>query len=1774
MVNLNIEYLPSINFSLINNRIAICQSVEICNNETYDLKDLIIECRGDFFQDYRSSVIPSLKAGRSIRLQGMDLSPITTQVAAVTEKTASSFTVTLYSDVQSDSKKELFCHSYDIDIMPFDQWLGTSILPQCLASFVTPNHPAINNIIAKAASKLKEISGASAFTAYQTGNSNEVRKQVAAVYGALHAEGIVYRSVPASYEVIGQRITLPDQVLSSKLGNCIELTLLFASILEGIGINSGIVIQKGHAYLAVWLVDDCCQYSVCDDASYIEKKCAEGIDEMLVLECTQTTAESTTFEDAQSIASRNLADTNLFELFVDIKRCRLEQIRPLPQRIINNGTWELSVEGVNHDECVLDVKEHSRFDLTMLTNDKREANKMDIWERKLLDFSLRNSMLNLYLRQKAIQFISFDVDLIEDYLQDGEEYLISFKPNISLNITGEERLVRSKLLPELHELITNDITHRTLHTYQTEAETRYTLKNIYRAARNAIEETGANALYLAIGTLRWFETDISEKAHYAPILMLPVEMVYKKGDYFIRTRDEDIALNITLTEFLRQNFDINIPGLNPLPKDEHGVDVKKIFAIIREVLKNQKRWDVEEECILGVFSFSKFLMWNDIHCQRQELMNNNVVRSLVEQKLTFVPTQVTANLKEKDKEVKPADLALPVPIDSSQMAAVMAAGQGNSFILYGPPGTGKSQTITNLIANALFQGKRVLFVAEKMAALSVVQNRLEKINLGPFCLEMHSNKITKRHVLEQLKKSLNAAHIKRPEEYARIADELYEQRCKLIEYMEALHDTKGQEGMSLFDCIIRYESIDTTELDIDANDEDLKRKFRIEKIDSYSHLLRQKYQAVTSITGTPSKHPLLGLNIEENDLADANRLPLRIKYTTDIIRRAEENKTKLLEAAHIKAELLRDCKDGVLAQNGEALYNEWRAIKAKWFLPRFFAKRTFIKKLKQFNSLIIEQEVDALLSNLLNYQLLHKEITTIQDAVRTVFAVNLDGENLPSDDALKRYTSSLDNWLKHIDRARDWYQWCAYKKELENEGLGVIAHYIEQVEISAEQLKDAFFKRIFRNIASEKIASSPILRTFEGAIFDETISRYQQLTEEFQLLSQKELYARLASNIPHVTESIDNSSPIGFLNRNIANGGRGISLRDLFDNITTLLPRLCPCMLMSPMSVAQFLALSQSKFDLVIFDEASQMPTSEAVGAIARGKSVIVVGDPKQMPPTSFFSSTSVGEDEADIDDLDSILDDCHSLGIPSLQLNWHYRSKHESLIAFSNNEYYDGELITFPSIDDQTTKVKYCYVDGVYDKGGRRSNRMEAETIVEDIVKRLQSSNHAKYSIGVIAFSQVQQNLIEDLLTDKLDKDKKLREAADELYEPIFIKNLENVQGDERDIILFSIGYGPDKDGKVSMNFGPLNNNGGEKRLNVAVSRARREMIVYSSLKASQIDLRRTKARGVEGLKHFLEYAEQQILIQTANVRKDSSDRVIAEQIAKTLKTRGHIVNTNIGRSNFKVDVAIVDSHDNGNYSMGILLDGEVYHDTQTTRDREIVQPTILNLLGWKIMRVWSVDWINNPERVIARIEHVLNQEHKPTETPVINTTFDVTKEKVEVIERNEKEYKTYQSNLNTASMSDEVLAAKILSCEQPMTLMYLCKCMCHHRDTTRVSPTLLATVSDIVASKMYAQKIGYSTILWTDKEHADTFKGYRQANGRDITEIPLIEIMNAIALTVQEQLSIKTDALTLLVAKRLGFARRGAKVELALNNGLEALLNANRVVECEGVIKLPEQQ
>ena len=1819
MIELNIEYMKGVNFALTNNAIETCQSVTL-KNLGDDLHDVCVECSGEYFATTNSVVIPLLAHDKELRLANFSIKPDNQKMVMLTESINTTFCIKIWADCGNlENRKEVFSNEFDIRLLAYDQWLGTDILPQSLTAFIMPNHPAISKVVVEAGAILKQMTGESAFNAYQTHDPKMVLIQVAAVYAAIHQQGIVYRALPASFECIGQRVTLPYQVLEGKLGNCIELTILFASVLEAIGLNTGIIIQQGHAFLAVWLVDDCYQHGICDDASFVDKKCSKGINEMIVLETTMATHENTAFDKALQEASLKLADASVFQMMIDVKRCRLENYRPMPCRVMTDNGWVLE-QGVEHDSCSIDVRECSRYDLSNIrVIGARELSRMDIWERKLLDFSLRNNMLNLYLRQKAIQLISFEVDKLEDQLQEGREFRIMEKPDIDLKIDDSDRLVHSRLYPSLQPLVVDDLAHDMLHTYHTEAETKNTLKNIYRAARNAIEETGANSLFLAIGTLRWYENEVSQTPRYAPILMLPVEMVYKKGGYFIRTRDEDIMLNVTLTELLRQNYGIAVPVLSNLPKDNRGVDVQLIFTMLRDALKEQKRWDVEEECILGVFSFSKFLMWNDIHNHREELLGNKVIESLVAQRLTWQPEPLTSTLKEKDKQMRPDELALPVAVDSSQMAAVFEAGLGHSFILYGPPGTGKSQTITNLIANALFQGKRVLFVAEKMAALSVVQRRLAKIGLDPFCLEMHSNKVTKRHILDQFAKALGVTHIMSPEEYAHTAEKLYAERTKLIEYMEALHENKGEDGFSLYDCILRYES-----KDCDTWDEFLKVKGQRSKDESlspstfdlspstlnkstlpdYEHLLGGRFESVIKLVGQPSHHALVGLGIEETDLANENTLRSSLQDAMETLSPLSLHRERagglqsppmqgdlegLYSTRDLHDELLRDNSENIFAQDAEALHREWMEIRAKWFVPRFFAKRSYLNRMRQFSPYIIEADVDKVLDKLSTYTKQHKQICEVQKVGEKYFGKTYELDALPSKSEIENMIAKLGQWSENLGGSRDWYQWCQFRKEAIEKGLSALVDIIEHREVDASKVLDMTMKTIFMQLAKKKIGESAVLRTFEGMIFDETVSLYKKLTADFQMLSQKELYAKLAARVPRVTDNIDSSSEIGLLNRNISNGGRGLSLRDLMDQIPTLMPRLCPCMLMSPMSVAQYLSLNQEKFDLVIFDEASQMPTSEAIGAIARGNALIVVGDPKQMPPTSFFTSTNVDEEEAEIDDLESILEDCRTLEIPSLQLNWHYRSQHESLIAFSNNEYYDGSLITFPSVDDQQTKVKLVPVDGVYDKGGKRSNKAEAEAIVDEIERRLKGTGSLPTgegaergsSIGVIAFSVVQQNLIEDILQERLENDKVLREAADELYEPIFVKNLENVQGDERDVILFSIGYGPDKTGKVSMNFGPLNNKGGERRLNVAVSRARQEMMVFSTLRSSQIDLRRTNARGVEGLKHFLEYAEQQILIQTESSIHCGNDSLIAKQIAKALNEKGYQASINIGRSQFKVDVAVSRKDQPDVYQLGILLDGEGYHSTQTTRDREIVQTSVLGNLRWQVMRVWSVDWFNNPERVIGRIIEKISSEENVGESAsslrgsaggeASSPTFDISNEKVEEVQSNALEYKEFgmaQSKVNTAS--DHKLATAILEVEQPMSFMQLCRRIAAWRGIPRVTPTLQTDIMQIAKQDMYVVPDRKGFTVWLNEEASHDYTTYRPASGRDVTDIPMAEIRNVVLEAVAEQFSINADSLSLIAAKKLGFTRRGINVDEALTIATQQLCDEGKIEITDGNIHL----
>lgn len=1208
------------------------------------------------------------------------------------------------------------------------------------------------------------------------------------------------------------------------------------------------------------------------------------------------------------------------------------------------------------------------------------------------------------------------------------------------------------------------------------------------------------------------------------------------------------------------------------------------------------------------------------------------------------------------------DFAIPLDVDSSQMEAIVESGRGRNFILHGPPGTGKSQTITNMIANALYHGKRVLFVAEKMAALSVVQSRLEKISLAPFCLELHSNKATKKHFLEQMDKVLKVTKIKSPEEYALRSEVLFEERMKLISYMEALHQ-KSSNGLSLYECISEYLSISEEEIS-----EQLPPKTQITA--NYIARCRDQVEltnAVVDIVGKPHQHPLLGLEPKDNKQETLEAVHKILQELKDNYGKYSSQLNKLNTSVHwdLKTEtdiqwlemfakfvasekkrdelqetILSSYREDILKMDVNANRREWEEAKSKWFLSRYFAKKKFVQSLQVYGQ-IFESGVEEVFALVDNYQKENKSLKVqMEDLVAYAHANGFshqeryevymqyignqnagrrqeflyDAESLLSvnktvADLIEKYKgmtttqgnreeiiSHLDVWLENYPKMRDWYHWVDRKRALKSmDAMPVVAKIEEGASPVAAM--NAFLKGMYHVLIESAIDGNEQLRMFNGLKFRQQIEKYKRDTARFQELSKEELYSKLASRVPSTSASIAEGSEISVLKRNIANGGRGKSIRSIIDSIPTLLPRLCPCMLMSPISVAQYIDINAEKFDLVIFDEASQMPTSEAVGAIARGKALIVVGDSKQMPPTSFFTATQVDEEEADIDDMESILDDCITLSLCEHQLNWHYRSKHESLIAFSNSQYYENKLLTFPSIDDRVAKVKLVPVNGVYDKGHTRSNPEESKAIVNEILRRLSDPELQKYSIGVVAFSRVQGDLIEDNLMEELDKRPHLKEIALNGKEPIFVKNLENVQGDERDVILFSIGYGADKNGKVSMNFGPLNNAGGERRLNVAVSRARYEMMVFSTLKSSQIDLKRSNAKGVEGLKGFLEFAETGKLPFISGTDHNLDENVMVNQICEALDQEGYVTESFVGRSNFKVDLAVSTRKHPEKYILGILCDGRTYYETKTTRDREIVQPNVLRALNWRVIRVYSIDWYENRERVMRQIldelksaeSGVAQDEPEDDTTHYVFDAANIDAGKIEdtsdsdILARNKAmmPYREFavettmdKDTFNPHDERNVAIIKQILKNEQPVTESYLCKRLAKAIGFGHAGANVQRAVS-FAESCLYRDPLTVDGIcsFWLDEESARDYSFYRAPSSRSITEIPPIEIANAIKEVVEEEFSLPKEKIPTIAARKLGFSSAGAKICEIINKTVEVLEKKSIVVVKNGLVSRNEE-
>lgn len=1570
--------------------------------------------------------------------------------------------------------------------------------------------------------------------------------------------------------------------------------------------------------------------------------------------------------------------------------------------------------------------------------------KQTLWERKLLDLSLRNNLLNTRVSKGTIQLISVSLNKLEDALSDGQGFLIQPKPadwELPDCISG---IYLPKESTTQREFLEKEQAAQHLKTYQSEEQLRKSLIQLYRASRLSMEENGANTLYLAAGLLKWYEEGNTDTPRFAPLLLLPIEIIRGTSSsmFLIRSREEEVMMNITLLELLRQEYDININTLNPLPKDDNGVDVSLIFNTIREAISGQKGWEVVEQSLLGIFSFNKFIMWNDIHNNSEKLRRNPIVDSLISGTVK-INTEVTeTDSDDLDEQFSKEEIVLPISADSSQMIAISESLKGKSFVLHGPPGTGKSQTITNIIANQLYRGKRVLFVAEKMAALQVVQHRLESIGLAPFCLELHSNKAKKSGVLEQLQRTTEVTRKQSNEAYKIQLEKIKKLRKELSGYITSIHKTYPA-GISLYDCIARYTHFDE-ELPAYDLGTDKMSVYTAKEIDDTETCLAD-YQTLASACKREGAFPLLGVNATNfstqlrddaaTQIAQLQELISTYNQSQEILNTIlghnSEQKSKvqfdayrniiqlLFDSKCLPCELLMEASSAMLDDLQNAIdhgkrkeqlletlshsvneqflevdptpmLNNWTQAQEKWFLQKQIQENKILKEIAAYalpDIKIGKEEIPPLLTTLLearkeikcleepsltykpllgslwdngekNWDNLQsacdtikalfenfaaiisspEEITLLKKNISTATANGLDifrqcygkqmQQYLEDSAQLTAQCEKIDNllvtnlcgsnatdwisalqtilcrWSQNLDQLHDWTIYNLKKKVLLATDAKVFIAPVESGKLETDKLADSFQKSFYKTYLNYILSQETALNLFHKISFEEKIHRYKELCAQFEQLTRDEIVTKLSASLPTLQQEAAQSSEVGILQRNIRNGGRGTSIRKLFDQIPGLLQRMCPCMLMSPISVAQYIDAEHEPFDLVIFDEASQMPTCEAVGAIARGKNLIVVGDPKQMPPTNFFSTNTFDEENADLEDLESILDDCLALSIPSKYLQWHYRSKHESLIAFSNVNYYGSRLMTFPSPDDLANKVNFQYVEGTYDRGGTRQNKEEALAVIEEIKQRLSASESPRRSIGVVTFNTNQQSLIEDLLMKMYAENPELEHIAMESDEPIFVKNLENVQGDERDIILFSVGFGPDKEGKIALNFGPLNRDGGWRRLNVAVSRARYEMKVFSTLKADDIDCSKTSADGVLGLKAFLQYAEKgrEILnattpqtSQSSNPQGAQSTDYFVETLASKLKTRGYDIHTHIGCSGYKVDIAVVDPNDSNRYILGIQCDGSC-NSAKTTRDREITQPSVLHALGWSLYHIWTLDWWESPEKCFETLCATIDAAINGTEPPEPQNPEDVEPKESElcakespqaeeptISDTSDSHIESFQLPYTIAELPVKKIDTKSHS-ETMMRLLFIIdteapieKSLLYSRIANSYGMSKMTSDFELLLDNLmldidcFCTMEGENCFYWSKQLPPQDYVHFRPESDRQPQEIAPEEYANAMYQVLDNQGSLPKEALIKETSKVFHFPRLTPRVSEAIQRGFDKALEYklltlqdDKVVKC----------
>ena len=1358
----------------------------------------------------------------------------------------------------------------------------------------------------------------------------------------------------------------------------------------------------------------------------------------------------------------------------------------------------------------------------VLTSLKFEVEKIRAqikkWQEKLLDMSKSNPLLGLN-RARSVKFkiknpsySAFSKKLIQEEAELKMPFVKKKKKKKIDESLFEENPEEEGYVYEVEE---GDVVLE----YASPADLRRKLKRLFDNARTTIEERGVVTLYITLGAIRWNDDTLGESV--SPIILIPCEFVYKGPNTALKIKmtDEEIQLNPAVSYYFREKHKIEFPEL-PTELDEEALP--KFFKQIEKIVR-ERDWQFLDEVWVGTFSFESLVLYQDLKLLVEMACANPLIAALAHA-LNGEPEASEALSEDLDNLKTPEIVPIPIlPADSSQIQALAYAAASNNLVIHGPPGTGKSQTISNIIADALGKNKKILFVSAKMAALNVVFNRLKSEGLGQFCLEAHGVKAGKLKIIEDLKRTLESDDSNSVASIQQDLENLQKTKKQLNEYIIALHKIIEPANRSIFQAIGRYSKLQKVAtvkgllpwgdiLEVTTNDIDsrvealselaqmgevflLRKKHPLRGLEYFNfslqfqeklekdlkYLSEQFSDLVNTLKRLHKLLPVQNFSFESlraiipalDALSKINKLPE--KWWKLEIDEIEKKKALFVESASLAKEfnekkktyynfseisfretldILEDVekKFKSIFSRISVTYLKWRkSVKNKLRpgiklsfgdLKNYYSLTNRLLKLEDwFNErkLILSEEVSvgnitdpvalqeavdqcgaAILIRSSSYKWDGSEVTVLDPemtngAATLVSSFNdVDNSVLEAGkriDVLWPKGFSIDNntsanipfemfgkrsqeILSNLDKLREWTLLQQSIKRCEDLGLGEFINSFENKQTS--ELPLVFEKRVLTLWIDANISRTPCLAEFSRLKQQELKDKLRLLDARIRRLANMYIKASAASasrRVKSAQTGLGNGSEVGILRFEMQKRKRIKPLRKLFSEIPHVLQALKPCMLMSPISVSTYLKPESFHFDLVIFDEASQLPTPEAIPSILRADQVIVAGDPNQLPPTSFFDTSLFSEDNENYDEepfqasLESLLDDCVA-SVPVFRetyLKWHYRSRDERLISFSNNYFYENRLITFPSanLDDDGRGIKLEYVaDGVWDRGKSRTNRREARRIAQLAVEHF--SNHPEKSLGIVALNTSQKEAIEDAINDELVNRPDLLPFFDTSREEgFFVKSLENVQGDERDVMMISIGYGKNADGAFTLNFGPLNTDGGWRRLNVLVTRAKWQIILVTSLRSAELHRINPQNRGALSLKNYIEYCERDGSLppNPANII-DIETNDFEDSVKEVLTDRGYAVDAQVGAGSFRIDLAVRDPRNPSKYLIGIECDGATYHSAKVARDRDLMREEILKDMGWKLHRVWSTEWFRSRDTAIKlmidNVERAMNRDLK----------------------------------------------------------------------------------------------------------------------------------------------------------------------------------------------------